>query len=91
MAADRWDAEAGERIWVGSGEYMTPQDAKLAARTWLPEGADVFTIQRGTYTEDRIPDDEYGTVLGPEKWDGEERDAVALVRFVLHQIADGDR
>jgi hypothetical protein len=27
----------------------------------------------------------------PEKWDGAERDALALVRFVLQQIADGER
>lgn len=27
----------------------------------------------------------------PDKWDGAERDAVALVRHVLHQIADGER
>lgn len=39
-------------------------------------------------TADRLLDD---LERWPEKWDGEERDAVALVRFVLHQIADGER
>jgi hypothetical protein len=27
----------------------------------------------------------------PEKFDGSDRDAVAKVRFILHQIVDGDR
>jgi len=55
--------DLADHVTVGEGEYKTLSAAKLAARSWIPEGATLFVVDRGTYQPDDIVDHEFGVVL----------------------------